>query len=289
MKQTVGLIGLGAMGKALADKMLEHQVSLSVWNRNAQEMETYKDTDAKLASTADELVQQSDAVIFMLTDAAAICEVLDAVNSPLAGKTLIQMGTISPSDSVALAEKIQARQGIYFEAPVLGSIPDIRSEKLIVMVGGTEKNLEDWRWLFNSFCPNPSLIGEIGHAATLKLAMNQLIGTLTCAFSSSLGLVIKKGINLDLFMEVVRNSALYAPTYDKKLDKMLQGDFKNGNFSGKHLLKDLNFFIDEARGCGLDSSVVESVRDIAKATVDNGMADDDYSAVYSTITHNNDK
>lgn len=283
MKQTIGLIGLGAMGKALADKMLEHQVPLNIWNRNAKEMEAYGNTDARLTATADELVQQSDAIIFMLTDAAAINEVLDTVDASLTGKTIIQMGTISPSDSVTLAEKIQARQGIYFEAPVLGSIPDIRSEKLIVMVGGSEKNLADWQWLFNTFCPNPLLIGEIGHAATLKLAMNQLIGTLTCAFSSSLGLIMKKGINLELFMEVVRNSALYAPTYDKKLDKMLQGDFKNGNFSSKHLLKDLNFFIDEAQGCGLDSSVVESVRDITQKTVDNGMADDDYSSLYSTI------
>ncbi len=283
MNNKIGLIGLGAMGKALADKLLEHDVPLSVWNRSADKTHAFENSQASIAASADELFIGSEAIIFMLTDADAINSVLASLNTSLAGKTVIQMGTITPSDSVALADKIQDLQGVYFEAPVLGSIPDIKAEKLIVMVGGSEQNLQDWRWLFNTFAPNPMLIGKIGDAATLKLAMNQLIGSLTCAFSSSLSLIMNKGINLDTFMQVVRDSALYAPTYDKKLDKMLNLDFKNGNFSTKHLLKDLNFFIDEANTCDVDTTMVESVRDITQATVEAGQADDDYSALYSVI------
>ena len=287
MNHTVGLIGLGAMGKALANKMLENGASLSIWNRTAKEMDSYYEKDVFIASDSKELIERSDVIILMLTDALAINDVLKNTEK-LSGKTIIQMGTISPSDSILLSEKITNKDGVYFEAPVLGSIPDINAGKLIIMLGGTEKNLENWRWLFNLFGPKPLLIGAVGDAATLKLAMNQLIGSLTCAFSSSLSLILKKSIDLDIFMEIVRDSALYAPTYDKKLEKMLNNDFKNGNFSTKHLLKDLNFFIKEAQESDINTATVESVRDITQETINKGMKDDDYSSLFSIINKTDD-
>ena len=89
-------------------------------------------------------------------------------------------------------------------------------------------------------------------------------------------------------MEIVRDSALYAPTYDKKLEKMLNNDFKNGNFSTKHLLKDLNFFIKEAQECDINTATVESVRDITQETINKGMKDDDYSSLFSIINKTDD-
>ncbi len=282
MKKTIGLIGIGAMGKALANKMLEYGIALNLWNRTREKMAGFQDKGATVSSSPGELIENSDAVLLMLTDATAINAVLSDAGS-LTGKTIIQMSTISPSDSIKLAGTVSKKGGIYFEAPVLGSIPDINAQRLIIMVGGTKKNFEEWQWLFKVFGPKPLWVGPIGHAATLKLAMNQLIGSLTCAFSSSLGLILNNHINPDIFMEIVRASALYAPTYDKKLGNMLDHDFKNGNFSTKHLLKDLNLFINEAQKSGINVGSVAGVRDIVQATVDSGMGNDDYSSLYAVI------
>jgi len=282
-KQKIGLIGLGAMGKALADNMLEHGIYLGVWNRSKEKTTAYTD-DAQVTihPSPAKLFDSVDAVILMITDFTAIKETLKDVNS-FEGKTIIQMGTISPSESVSLHKMITQQKGTYFEAPLLGSIPDIKAGKLIMMIGGEKKNLSDWKWLFSLFGPKPLYVGAIGHAATLKLSMNQLIGSLTCAFSASLALILKKDINLDVFMEVVRDSALYAPTFDKKLGKMLDNDFKNGNFSTKHLLKDLNLFIQESESYDIETRSVIGSRDITELTVNDNKQDDDYSAVFSTI------
>lgn len=282
-KQKIGLIGLGAMGKALADKMLEQDISLGVWNRSKDKTTSYtNNAQVIIHPSPASLIDSVDVVILMITDFTAIKETLENVSS-FEGKTIIQMGTISPSESVSLHEMITQQKGTYFEAPLLGSIPDIKAGKLIMMIGGEDKNLSDWKWLFSVFGPNPLYVGAIGHASTLKLSMNQLIGSLTCAFSASLALILKKDINLDVFMQVVRDSALYAPTFDKKLDKMLGNDFKNGNFSTKHLLKDLNLFIQELESYNIETRSVVGSRDIAELTVNDNKQDDDYSAVFSTI------
>ena len=80
--------------------------------------------------------------------------------------------------------------------------------------------------------------------------MNQLIAGLTSSFSLSLSLIEKEAVDVDQFMEVVRSSALYAPTFDKKLDRMLERDFSNPNFPSKHLSKDTKLFLDVAKQLG---------------------------------------
>jgi 3-hydroxyisobutyrate dehydrogenase len=278
----VGLMGIGAMGKALADKMIAANVKLEIWNRSKDKTQEFHNKDVKIHQNPQDLITSTDVIILMLTDYFSINESLQKISS-FENKTIIQMGTISPSESVLLYQEINEKGGVYFETTVLGSIPDIKNGALIMMIGGEEKNHSDWKWLLNIFGPKPLFVGPVGHAATVKLAMNQLIGSLTCAFSASLGLILNKNINLEVFMEIIRDSALYAPTFDKKLGKMLNCDFENGNFSTKHLLKDLNLFINESQSCGIDTTSVEGSRDISQLTVDNKKQDDDYSSVYSTI------
>lgn len=119
----------------------------------------------------------------MLTDAQAIREtLLNEAQDQLGDRTVIQMGTIAPTESQALQAEITAAGGQYLEAPVLGSIPEAEAGKLIVMVGGAPEQFQRWLKLLQCFGPQPRLIGPVGQAASLKLAMNQLIAALTAAF-----------------------------------------------------------------------------------------------------------
>ena len=85
------------------------------------------------------------------------------------------------------------------------------------MVGGTEAQFATLALLFRSLGREPRLIGAVGKAAALKLALNQLIASETLAFALSLGLIRRAGVSVDTFMAILRESALYAPTFDKKL------------------------------------------------------------------------
>lgn len=221
----------------------------------------------------------------MLTDATAIKNVLlsDSSKAELSHRTVIQMGTISPVESKEIRDEIVACGGEYLEAPVLGSIPQVKSGNLIIMVGASPEQYQKWSSFLKIFSPQPLHIGPVGSAAAIKLAMNQLIGSLTTSFALSLGLIIREGIDIDIFMKILRDSALYAPTFDKKLQRMLERNYENPNFPAKHLLKDTNIFINVAESLGLDVSIQEGVRQVLEKTIELGLSELDYSALFSAV------
>jgi 3-hydroxyisobutyrate dehydrogenase len=205
-------------------------------------------------------------------------------SSALSTCAVIQMGTIAPAESQALSQSVAEAGGTYLEAPVLGSIPEAKNGKLIIMVGAADDAYQRWQPLLACLGSTLYHVGPVGSAATLKLAMNQLIGSLTAAFAQSLGLVQAAGIDADTFMAVVRQSALYAPTFDKKLHRMQTRQFADPNFPTKHLLKDMSLFVAAAKAAGLRTLPAESVRQLVDQAVEAGFADDDYAALFNIIS-----
>lgn len=280
----IGLIGTGLMGQAMAQTFLAGDVSMMAYNRTREKLDPLKAEGITIAESPSDLLSECDCIILMLTDATAIQEVLfspEAVKQ-LSGRTIIQMGTIAPQESQKLQEQILAQGGDYLEAPVLGSVPQAKSGTLQVMVGGTQEQFNQWHSTL-SYLGKPFLVGEVGKAATLKLALNQLIVSLTGAFSLSLSFVQQQGLDVETFMSVLRESALYAPTFDKKLKRMITQDYSNPNFPTKHLLKDTRLFLDAAKTEGLTVSSLQGMEMILEAALELGLADEDYSALFEVI------
>jgi len=281
----VGFLGTGLMGIPMAQRLLENNIELVAYNRTPEKLEPLQNAGAVIAAHPHDALRDCECVILMLTDAAAIRSLVlgDRSRQYLAGRTLIQMGTITPTDSRAIKDEVVASGGDYLEAPVLGSIPEAKTGKLLVMVGGSTEQFQRWLELLQNFGSEPLLIGSVGTAAAVKLALNQLIASLTAAFSLSLGFVQHQDIDVDLFMQILRDSALYAPTFDKKLQRMLDRNYSNPNFPTKHLIKDTDLFITEAKSAGLNVSGIEGVRRILEMALDLALAEDDYSSLYSII------
>jgi len=288
----IGIIGIGLMGHAFVRRFLSQGFTVRIFNRSMDNIKDLDESGAIFCTTVDELINSSRTIILMVSDADAINKLLrldtqvdkqDDRNVALRGKTILQMATISPRQSKAIGEAIASCEGRYLEAPVLGSIPEAQTGTLIVMAGGSKDVFDDVLPVLQVLGTSLRYIGETGSAAALKLAMNQLIASLTAGFSLSLGYAITNGVDTDLFMETVRESALYAKTYDKKLEKYLHRDFGTANFSTRHLLKDIRLFIDDARAAGLNTDALEGIERITSMTVENGMDLMDYSSIYETI------
>ncbi|MFM7714365.1 MAG: NAD(P)-dependent oxidoreductase, partial [Microcystis sp.] len=224
------------------------KIPVIAYNRTLEKLAPLQQLGSKTVSCSEQVIQEADCLILMLTNAAAIQEVLglNSEQSNFNNRTIIQMGTIAPSESKQLRDQIVAKGGEYLEAPVLGSIPEAKNGTLLVMVGATEKQFYQWSNLLANFGQEPMLIGAVGTAAALKLALNQLIASLTSAFALSLAFLSEQGVDIEKFMTILRQSALYAPTFDKKLTRMLEENYANPNFPTKHLLKDVNLFLEES-------------------------------------------
>ncbi|EHC15942.1 NAD(P)-dependent oxidoreductase [Fischerella thermalis] len=281
----VAFLGTGLMGLPMAQKLLEARVQLIAYNRTPEKLEPLKEIGAEIAEKPYQAINAADCVILMLTNAAAIYSVLlsDRSSQAVAGKSVIQMGTITPTESREIRDAVVAAGGEYLEAPVLGSIPEAQAGNLIVMVGAHQEQYKRHLELLKHFGPEPILVGSVGTAAALKLALNQLIASLTASFALSLSFVQRYGIDEDLFMYILRQSALYAPTFDKKLPRMLDSNYTNPNFPTKHLMKDTDFFIEEAKAASLNVSSIEGVRKILEMAMKMSFAHEDYSSIFSVI------
>ena len=282
----VGFIGTGLMGQPMAQRLLDAQLSVVAYNRTQSKLEPLRQAGAEIADSLDQVIQASECVILMLTNVEAIREVLlsDGSKQQLSGRTVIQMSTIAPTESREIHDAVIAASGDYLEAPVLGSIPQAKSGELQVMVGASPEHFQKWSELLKHFGPEPVLLGPVGSAAAAKLALNQLIASLTSAFALSLGFVERQGVEVEQFMQILRQSALYAPTFDKKLQQMRDRNYANPNFPTKHLLKDTNLFLTEAQSIGLNVSSLEGVRKVLEAAQQLGLSEADYSSLFSAIT-----
>ncbi len=284
-KPSVALFGTGLMGAPLARRLLDAGYRVVVWNRTAEKAAPLVAKGALLADSPAQAVASAQVLITWLSDQAAIQEVLFPAEraSLLEGRTLLQMATIGPEHSRCLLDAAHAHGADYLEAPVLGSIPEAEAGRLLLMVGATDEQFARYRPLLAVFGQNIVHVGPVGQAAAMKLAFNQLIAGLTASFSLSLGLVQEEGVRVELFMDMLRESALYAPTFDKKLMRMLERDYANPNFPTRHLLKDIDLCIDAAADKGLTTAALEGVRDIASLALAKGLADGDYSAINEVI------
>ncbi len=280
---STAIIGTGLMGAATAQRLHQRGESVIAWNRHADAARKRLGDIVPVIETIDETVATADTLLLFLADAAAIEAVLLSLpDGALEGKTIIQMGTIAPSESRDLLQRFEAAGADYFESPVLGSLPEARAGTLLLMVGATPAQFERHEPLLSQL-GKARLIGPVGKAAAVKLAMNQLIAGLTTSFALSLNFVIAEGADVDQFMEILRESALYAPTFDKKLGKMLASDYENPNFPLKHLDKDVKLFIRAAAEHALNTALLDGVERILADALAAGHGELDYSALRESV------
>jgi len=281
----ISLLGVGLMGQPIALRLAQCGHDLWVWNRSPEPLQRAAEAGLEVAPDLAAAIGQGEVILLTLSDAAAIESVLltPEVIPLLRDKSVVQMGTIAPGESRAIGGQVTRAGGVYLEAPVLGSIPEARSGRLIVMVAGPEPAYQHCLLMLRCLGKDVEYIGAVGQAAATKLAMNQLIASLTAGFSQSLGLIRAEGVDVEQFMGLLRESALYAPTFDKKLQKYLLHDYSHPNFPLKHLIKDTGLFLRVAEEAGINGAISKAMLEVFQHGQEAGYGEEDYSSLYEVI------
>ncbi len=277
----ISLLGTGLLGAAIGERLLGSGYRLTVWNRHRERCGPLLALGASVAASPAEAVAAAALVITVLSDGPTTHSVLlEQAGAELSGRLVLQVATIAPEESQALAAALADRGAELLEVPVLGSRPEALAGTLQLMVGGEAAALERARPVLGALGSEPRLLGPVGAALTTKLALNQLIASITHSFSLSLHLVQRAGVDVEAFMAILRASALYAPTFDKKLAKELADDYANPNFPTAHLRKDLLLFLQTARGQGLETMGLDGLAALLERATAAGLDDLDYSALH---------
>ena len=276
---SVAVLGTGLLGTAIATRLLEQGLKVHVWNRDPSRIVSLVEKGATAIDDLGQAANNNRVLITVLRDGAATASVIGTVGA-LSGSTVVPMGTMGVEESRKLATQVANQGGLYLEAPVLGSKPQALNGSLLVMAGGEEQVFEEQRPLLSHLCQEPQLVGPVGSGAATKLALNQLIASLTHSFSLSLQLIQRAGVPVETFMAILRPSALYAPTFDKKLQRMLDHTYADPNFSTALLRKDLRLFLEEATTAGLQDQGLSGLLSLLEQAKGTELDEQDYCALH---------
>ena len=281
----IGFIGIGVMGNPMASNILKSGYELMCYNRTKEKISDLKNNGALVANSVEELIEWSDIIIFMLTTPDIIESTLIKNIKDLAiyeGKTIINMGTISPSFSIKLNEKLRAYKARYIDAPVSGSKKPAEEGKLIILTSGNPKIVDSLNPLFRSMGNKITYCGEIPKASMTKLSINLLILHMMEGFSEMINFAKKGDIDLNFLFEIVLSGQvsndLYRMKYKNYIDQEfpVQGSVKNG-------IKDLNLITETAKETGAYIPLTNLNRQMYLKAKELGYEEEDFSAIIKVL------
>jgi 3-hydroxyisobutyrate dehydrogenase-like beta-hydroxyacid dehydrogenase len=213
---TLGFVGLGAMGGRVVRRLLDAGESVIGYNRTKSKAQWLLDAGMRWGDSPREVAEQADVIFTMVTNTAALQEVVGGHNGVLAGlepgKIYIDMSTVSPNKSRELAAKVAEKGAHMLDAPVSGSVITLEQGNLSIMVGGNKATFEKVKPILLHIGPKVNYVGDNGQAVLMKIAINLNLEVQLLAFSEGLLLAQKGGIPAETALEVMLNSVIASPS-----------------------------------------------------------------------------
>jgi 3-hydroxyisobutyrate dehydrogenase len=207
----IGIAGTGRMGAAIATRLLGVGHEVVVWNRTADKTQPLAAAGARVAATPAALATQVEAVITILTDAAAIDATYRArdglLAGEIAGKLFVEMSTVRPETERALAEAVHARGATLVECPVGGTVGPAKEGRLLGFAGGEAAAVARARPILEQLCRRIEHVGAIGAGATMKLAINLPLLVFWQAFGEALAIAQPLGLDPARLMDIFADTS----------------------------------------------------------------------------------
>jgi len=276
----VGLIGLGNMGTAIAERVLEAGYPLVVQNRSLEKAAPYVDRGATLADTPTELAEEVDVVLTSLADDEAFEHVAEKVLAAAhPASVLVDLSTVSPAVSARVASAADEASVDYLRAPVSGNPSVVRAGNLTLIVSGPREALDRVEPVLRAIGPAIHYVGDAEQARVVKLAINLMIAGLAELISEALVLGEMSGVSREALLEVMGSSAVGAPFVKYKTEPLLADDF-SATFTTALMEKDIDLVLDAARQSEVELPLAQHLKALLRAAVEAGYADDDFMALY---------
>jgi 3-hydroxyisobutyrate dehydrogenase-like beta-hydroxyacid dehydrogenase len=277
---TVGLIGLGNMGTAFAERLLDGGYDLLVYNRTAAKADPLAARGAAVADTVEELAERVDVVLTSLPNDEALESVAEEVVAAMRPYgVLVDLSTVSPGASARVAGLAEEASVAYLRAPVSGNPTVVRSGNLSFIVSGPREALDRVEPVLKTIGPTVHYVGDAEQARIVKLALNLMIAGLAQLMSEALVLAEASDVSRHDLLETMGSSAVGAPFVKYKTEPLLHDDF-SATFTTALMEKDIDLILDAAKQAGLELPVAQEMKSLLRATAQAGYADDDFMALY---------
>lgn len=211
----LGFVGLGVMGGQMVNRLLGKGHAVSGYNRTRAKAQWLVERGMRWADSPRAAAEGGDVVLTMVTNSAALGAIADGPEGVLAGlragQIWVDMSTVSPAFSRAMAARVREKGADMVDSPVSGSVVTLQEGKLSVMVGGRRETFERVKPLLEEIGPKVTYVGENGLALVMKIATNLSLAAQMLAFSEGVLLAEKSGIARETAVEVLTHSAVASP------------------------------------------------------------------------------
>lgn len=283
----IGFIGLGTMGRAMALNLVKAGFQVSVYNRTRLRTMEFADLGCEVAATPRALAKLCDTVITMVSDPAAMEAVMEGpegvISAFAGGNTLINMSTLSPDYTAALAKKCFLAGVNFLDCPVSGSKAAAESAQLVVLAGGDRNTADKFAPVLKAMSRAVLYAGPAPAGTALKLCVNLIVAQLTTALAESAALAQAQGLAPELIFETLSlNPSLNCGYFELKKENILKRDFPPA-FPLKHMLKDARFMLAEAAKNKLSLPVTAAVASLMEKSYNSGYGEKDLTVVLRNL------
>ncbi len=278
----VGFIGLGVMGSAMAANLVATR-PLLVWNRTAAASDRLARAGADVAGSAAEVFERCEVVFLMLSDEHATDDVVRSDGTvELAGRLVVQMSTVAPEHSRAVAARVRDGGGRYVEAPVSGSRQPAADGELVAMVAGDDADVDRVAPLLDPMCSAVFRCGQVPGALTMKLAVNTVLITLVTGLAESFHFAEEHGLDARLLEQILGAGPMASAVSRAKAAKLVHEDW-TVHAAVPDVLKNSRLVVQEARRSGSASPLMDVCAQLFAETEALGHDRADMAAVVAAL------
>lgn len=254
MRERVGLVGLGLVGKALAHRLIAAGYRVVGFDTAPEACDAAQTMGVEVVGTVQETAQRALRVVLLsLPDSTAVedvlwgCGKLGEAVSP--GVIILDTTTTHPRDTVSHSRRLTAKEVRFVDAPLVGSSQEIAQGKAVALLGDAEAAAQDYAEVVRSFSERIFFMGDRGNGHRAKLVVNLVLGLNRLVLAEGLGLAARTGLDLRLVLDVLKSSAAYSRIMDTKGERMLSGDFQPAARLAQHA-KDVGLIRELAQEVG---------------------------------------
>lgn len=268
----VGVIGLGIIGKRVADNLRQSGCHVYVWNRSPKTEPNYLGSAAEVADVA-EVIQ------IFVRNGNDLVEVIDKMQGHITARhVIINHSTVDPESTRLAAEKVAETHGAFLDAPFTGSKMAAEKGALVYYVGGDSAVLDRVRPVLEVSAKEVLFLGEIGEATLLKIVTNMITASTVEVLAEALALTRASGVDTDKLEQALEHNACASILTAMKLPSLIEGDYE-AHFSLHNMFKDAQFAIDLAKAQDLELPALTTTANVMFNSIQNGDGDDDFSVI----------
>ena len=282
----LGFVGLGVMGSQMVNRLLAKGHSVTGYNRTRSKAQWLIERGMRWADSPRAVSAAADVTFAMVTNDKALEAITDGTAGLLAGlskgKIFIDMSTVSPAVSRALASKVRETGADMVDSPVSGSVITLQEGKLSVMVGGRRETFERVKPLLEDIGPKVTYVGENGLALVMKIATNLSLAVQMLAFSEGVLLAEKSGIARETAVDVLTHSAVASPMIQYRGPFVLRQP-EEAWFDVNMMQKDMLLALELGRQLDVPLPTTAVSNEFLTAARALGMAKQDFAVVFDVL------